>query len=205
MTAPPLDPSGDQARALLREELAKPQYLRSDLPQRIMRWLDRLVSHTTGAVSHVPLLTTLATVVVVVALLVAVLLVASRARRSARSAAADRAVLPDRNTTAAELRALAESHLAGGRYDDALVDAFRALARRQIERDTIEDVPQATAHEIVRAIAASGRVAPALGAETAHAADLFDAVLYGDHPATRDQAAGVLLLDERLAGRAVAR
>ena len=201
MSGPPLDPSGDQARSLLRDELAKPEYLRSDLPDRILRWLDRLIRNTTDSVSHLPLLTTLAAIVVVVALLVAVLLVASRARRSARSAAADRAVLTDRTTTAAELRARAEAHLAAGRYDKALVDAYRALARRQVERGTIDDVPQATAHEIARAIAAAGRGDGSVDA----AADLFDAVLYGDHPATRDQAAGVLLLDERLAGRAVAR
>lgn len=202
MSGPPLDPTGDQARSLLREELTKPEYVRSDLPDRILRWLDRLVRHTTGAVSHVPLLTTLAAIVVVVALLVAVLLVASRARRSARSAADGRAVLTDRTTTAAELRTRAEAHLAAGRYDDALVDAYRALARRQVERGTIEDVPQATAHEVARAIAAAGRGGD--GSVDA-AADLFDAVLYGDHPATRDQAAGVLALEERLAGRAVAR
>lgn len=205
MSGPPLDPSGDQARSLLRDELAKPDYLRSDLLDRITRWLERLISHTTGAVSGVPLLTTLAAIVVVVALLVAVLLVASRARRSARSAAADRAVLTDRTTTAAELRVRAEAHLAAGQYDEALVDGYRALARRQIERVTIEDIPQATAHEIARAIAASDRTAPGLGDEVAVAADLFDAVLYGDHPATRDQAAGVLTLDDRLTGRAVAR
>lgn len=201
----PLDPSGDQARSLLRHELAKPEYVRSGIVERILRWLDRTVGHATESAGHVSLLTTLATIVVVLAVVVGILLVASRARRTTRAAAADRAVLTDSSTTAAELRSRAEAHLAAGRHDEALVDAYRALARRQIERGVIDDIPQATAHELARAITAAvtGPAATHVG-EVAGAADLFDAVMYGDHPASRDQAARVLALDDVLAGRRAA-
>ncbi len=38
---PPLDPSGDEARRLLRRELADPKYYQDDLLERLMDWLER--------------------------------------------------------------------------------------------------------------------------------------------------------------------
>ena len=59
-----------------------------------------------------------------------------------------------RALTAAELRARAERALAEGRYGDAVVDGFRALAVRQVERGRLDDLPGATAHEVAVALAA---------------------------------------------------
>jgi len=79
-----------------------------------------------------------------------------------------------------------------------VVDGFRAVAVRQIERGRLPDSPGATAHE----------VADALGTEFPHLRDrvvaggrLFDAVLYGDRPATAAQAAQVIALDDDLLAR----
>ncbi len=78
-----------------------------------------------------------------------------------------------------------------------MVDAYRALAVRQVERGRLADTPGATAHEVAgRAGAASTRTS---GPRVDASAALFDAVLYGDRPASRDQAAGVLALDDELA------
>ena len=67
-----------------------------------------------------------------------------------------------------------------------------------MERGRLADTPGATAHE----------VAVALGAEFPHLRErvhrggtLFDAVLYGDRPATASQAAEVLSLDDELLAR----
>ena len=77
-----------------------------------------------------------------------------------------------------------------------MVDAYRALAVRQVERGRLDDTPGATAHEVARALAAEyPHQRPRVDASAA----LFDAVLYGDRPASRDQAAGVLALDDELA------
>jgi hypothetical protein len=106
-------------------------------------------------------------------------------------------VLGDDRPTAAELRRRAEEALAAGRSAEALLDAFRALAARQVERGRLDDLPGATAHEVAATLATTF---PAHGERVGHSADLFDATLYGDHPVTPDDAHGVLDLDATLAG-----
>ena len=57
--------------------------------------------------------------------------------------------------------------MAQGRFADAVVDGFRALALRQAERGRLEDAPGATAHEVADSLAAAypaKRGAIALGA-----------------------------------------
>ena len=69
---------------------------------------------------------------------------------------------------------------------------------RQVERGWLDDRPGATAHEVAGALASTY---PDQRGRVSGSADLFDAVRYGDRPATRDQAAEVLALDDALAGR----
>ncbi|WP_183092242.1 DUF4129 domain-containing protein [Nocardioides stalactiti] len=195
---PPLDPSADEARSLVGTELAKPEYNDVNLAERIQRWIERLFDDGLGAAQDLPPLGTFAAILVLLALAFGIALLVSRARRTAKASAERAPALTGEVVSAAELRARAEAALGAGRYDDALVDAFRALAVRQVERGRIEDLPQATAHELAGALGAEF-----LGQRTSidRAADLFDAVLYGDHPATRDQATELLALDDALAGR----
>ena len=123
----------------------------------------------------------------------------SRARRTARQAAAAGPVLTDETVTAAQLRARAEAALAEGRHAAALVDGFRALAVRQVERGPARRPP--------RRDGARGRGRPGDGVPRAARSGstaaplLFDEVLYGDRPATREQATVVLALDDELAVR----
>lgn len=195
---PPLDPSPDDARSALRRELARPEYHQVDWRQRIEDWISRRFDDTVGSAGDVPALQAFLWIVIVLLLALAIVLIASRARRTARAREAGRPALTDERLTAAELRQRAEAALAGSRYDDALVDAYRALAVRQIERDRIEDLPQATAHELAVAL---GAEFPAHRHLVDRSAVLFDAVLYGHHPATREQALDLLALDDELAGR----
>lgn len=201
----PLDPSPDQARDLLSRELARPDYVEDDVLQRVLDWIGRqLEGGLEGARDTAPL-TWLAITVVTLALLAAVTALATRARGTARAARERGGVLSEESVTASALRAQAESALVAGRYAEAVVEGFRALARRQVERGLLDDDPGITAREVA-GLLARARPIPSeasddLRARAIAAADLFDAVRYGDRPATREQAAAVLDLDGDLAGR----
>ena len=199
LAEPPLDPSPDEASSLLRRELVRPEYHERDVLRQVLDWIDRLVSGALDAASGTPPLSTFAAMVAFLLLALGLGWLLSRARRTARSAR-ERAVLPAGPVlTAADLRARAERALAEGRAEDAVVDAFRALAVRQVERGLLDDRPGATAHEVAAAV---GAAHPDQRPRVDGTAALFDAVRYGDRPASPDQARGVLDLDDVLAGRA---
>ena len=195
---PPLGPSGSEARSRLRRELLHPEYHRQNPLQQVVRWLLRKLGGGMDQASQTPLLSTFMAMLVAVALLLALAWLVSRARRTARETEARRAVLTDESVSADELRARAEAALEAGRFEEAVVEGFRAVAVRQVERGRLSDAPGATAHEVADALARE--FAPM--AEDVHgAARLFDEVLYGDRPATRAQAASVLTLDHELLAR----
>ncbi|GAB6986020.1 DUF4129 domain-containing protein [Nocardioides pyridinolyticus] len=197
-TEPPLDPSGREARRLLQRELVRPEYHDRSLVEEVLDWIDRFVTRTIDAATAAPPLSTFFAMVAFLLLALALGWLLSRAGGSARDTR-DRAVLrPDEAVTAAELRRRAEQALADGRNADAVVEGFRALAVRQVERGRLDDLPGATAHEVAVALGAAHP--DARGAVDGTAA-LFDAVRYGDRPATREQAVGVLELDDVLGGR----
>jgi hypothetical protein len=195
---PPLDPSPDGARSLLRRELVHPEYHERNILQQILAWVDRFVSSSIDAASQAAPLSTFAAMVVFLLLAIGLGWLLSRTRRTARATREHGAVLTDERITADELRARAERALADGRNGDAVVDAFRALAVRQIERGALDDLPGATAHEVAVALAAAH---PGQQQRVDRSAALFDSVLYGDRPASAGQAAEVLQLDDALVGR----
>ncbi|WP_170219242.1 DUF4129 domain-containing protein [Nocardioides litoris] len=196
---PPLDPTSEQARDLLGRELTDPSYYRDGVLQRIIDWIGRTFDGGVEGARDVPSLSWLAITLVVVLLVGGLGFLASRARRTARAAVGREGdVLTDEVLSAAQLRARAEAALVEGRFAEAVVEGFRALARRQVERGRLEDSPGVTAHEVAAVLAAEY---PDLRERTAAGADLFDAVMYGERPADRDQAALVLDLDVEL-GRA---
>jgi Domain of unknown function (DUF4129) len=193
----PLDPSPGEARSWLQRELLNPEYHQENLVQRLVTWLERQINRGLAAAEQAPPLSTFAAMLVFLLLLGALVWLLSRTRRAGRGPTASGPVLDDEVVTAAELRARAEAALAGGRPEEAVVDGFRALAVRQVERGRLEDSPGATAHEVAMTLAARY---PQHGERVGDKARLFDLVLYGDRPATPDQATGVLSLDDELAG-----
>jgi len=195
---PPLDPSGDEARSLFQRELIRPEYHDRDLFERLLDWLDRFINGTVNAASDAPPLSTFLAMVAFLALATGLGLLLSRARRTARVARSRNAVLTDETVTARELRERAERALREGRNGDAVVDGFRALAVRQVERGLLDDLPGATAHEVAVAV---GAVHPGQRQRVDGTAALFDSVRYGDRPASAAQAMSVLELDDALAGR----
>jgi hypothetical protein len=195
---PPLDPSGSEARAKLRRELLRPEYHDQNLLQRFLEWVTRKVSSGIDQASQAPPLSTLMAMIVFVALALALAWLASQARRTARDRGQKAAVLTDEVVSADELRARAEAALEAGRFEEAVVEGFRAVAARQVERGRLTDTPGATAHEVAETLA---QEYPAMAARVRSGARLFDEVLYGDRPATRDQAMSVLALDDDLVVR----
>jgi hypothetical protein len=193
---PPLDPSSDEARSWLRRELLRPEYHQQNVVEQIVTWLSRQVDKGVAAASQAPPLSTFAAMLVFLLLAVGLGWLLSRARRRARVAGAEGAVLTGEVVTAADLRARADAALAQGRHEDALVDGFRALTARQVERGRLDDAPGATAHEVAGALATSY---PHQRPRVDGSALLFDRVLYGERPATREQACSVLALDDELA------
>jgi hypothetical protein len=194
---PPLQPSGDEGRRLLRDELLHHEYHRQDVLQRILDWISRRLQGGVGAASGSGWATTLVTMLVVALLLVGLGFVLSRLRRDRRAREAAAAVLPSDRPSAGELRRRAETALADGRHADAVVDAFRALAVRQVERGRLADQPGTTAHEVATTLSTAY---PDQRERVGRGADLFDATYYGDHPASREDAAALLELDDHLAG-----
>jgi hypothetical protein len=192
---PPLTPSPDEARSELRRELLRPEYNEQNLVQRVLTWLERQLGNGLDAAADAPPLSTLAAMVILVGLVVLIGWLLSRARRTARTRGDDRAVLTDEVVSADELRARAEAALADGRHEDAVVDGFRAVATRQVERGRLPDAPGATAHEVALAL---GREFPDLRQHVDRGGALFDAVRYGDRSATAAQARSVLALDDEL-------
>jgi hypothetical protein len=194
---PPLQPSGDEGRRLLRDELAHSEYHRQHLVQRLLAWLGRRLEGGVGAASGTSWVAALLTMLVAAVLLVGLALLLSRIRRDRRQRERPEAVLTDERVSARDLRRRAETALADGRHADAVVDAFRALAVRQVERGRLADLPGTTAHEVAATLAGSY---PDHSARVGRGADLFDATYYGDRPASRADAAGLLELDDALAG-----
>lgn len=194
---PPLDPSPDEARSRLGRELLNPQYHEQSLYQRMLTWIDRFLDRAFGAAEGAPALSTAAAILVGVVLLVGLGLLLSRLRATPHGAGGAGAVLTDEVVTAAELRARARQALAQERYEDAVVEGFRAVAVGQVERGLLEDRPGATAHEVASAMAGAH---PSLRARVEAGALLFDLVRYGERRATREQALAVLALDDELVG-----
>jgi hypothetical protein len=195
---PPLDPSGSEARSKLRRELLHPAYHKQNVVQEILRWLSRRIGGGLERASQAPPLSTFMAMVILLAVVGALVWLVSRAQRTAHESALKLAVLTDEVVSADELRTRAEAALEAGRFEDAVVDGFRAIAVRQVERGRLADAPGATAHEVADALA---REYAAMADDVQRSARLFDEVLYGHRSATREQAETVLALDDGLVVR----
>ncbi len=202
---PPLDPTADEARAWLREELAQSAY--SDRPgwfQRALRWVvDRIAdlfdgSGGLGATGSILRFLVFLVVVALIAVVVLGLLRGFRpegrvrGRRGARTG-----VLDGDERSAAEHRADAASALAESRWNAAVVAGFRAIARAAIERTVLDDLPGRTAHEVAALL---GPAFPTHRAALDRSSRTFDDVFYGDLSADEAAARQVVATDAAVAG-----
>ena len=194
---PPLAPSPDEGRGLLRRELLDRAYHQDDLLNRFVTWLRRTVLDVVETASSAPPVSAFAAMAIGLALVLGLAWLATRARSAPARRIAPGPVITDARTTATQWRDRAERALAEQRHSDALVDGFRALAARQVERGRLEESPGVTAREVVQVLRTSY---PERAEAMAEGARLFDLVLYGDREATGEQATFVLALDAQLAG-----
>ncbi|WP_231745410.1 DUF4129 domain-containing protein [Arthrobacter sp. EpRS71] len=194
-----MTPDRDEARRWAVEELSNPRYPDAtpgwleQLWRDFLDWLSSLEGGSgTGPNLAVPLMVVLALVLIVVAI------VFVRPRLNARSAKESGDLYGDDTTVDAEgYRARAASAADGGNWTSAVVDQFRALVRSTEERDIIDPRAGRTADE---AAAQLGGVFGVAQARLIAAAGVFDAVRYGDHPATRGDYEAVRQLDADLLG-----
>jgi hypothetical protein len=189
-----LDPTPAEARDWLERELHGSDYRDPWLDSAIQWILGHLRSLLDGAANLAglsPLITVLVALVVI-ALLAWVL---PRVRRESSVAHPDGVVLEDLTITARTYRDRASQALRAGRYDQVVLEGFRAIARDMSSRGLLDDAPGRTAHEVSLALAPHF---PEHADRLARAADMFDSVRYGHRQANADQASQVLDLDAEL-------
>ena len=196
MLLPPLDlrPDPGPAQDWVRHELAKPEYQPS-LLERVVRWGVEQLGKLLDAAQSVGRLDSVVALALLAALVVGLAVVLARLRREPRNRGADRSVLEDTRTTAAQYRARAGRAFTEERWDDAVLDGMRAVAVGLVERALIDDLPSATAHEVS---ATAATVFPTEQGRLDAAARLFDDVRYGDRRATRAGASELLELERAL-------
>jgi len=189
-----LDPTPPQARDWLRQELAGPEY-RSPWLDSVLRWFTDQIRKLFEGASQLAGLSPLITVSIALAVIALLVWVLPRVRRERRVAGSDRAVLDDVTITARHYRDQAAQALRDGRYDDAVLDGFRAIAKDMSDRRVLDDAPGRTAHEVSLALASTF---PDHADRLALAADLFDSVRYGHRRASASLAGQIQELDAEL-------
>ncbi|MFZ1288255.1 MAG: DUF4129 domain-containing protein [Candidatus Phosphoribacter sp.] len=193
-----LDPSGPQARQWVADELATDGYHDGrPLLGRILEWLGEKFLELSGGGGSVdgqgapPIL-----VAVVAALaIVALALLLSRVRTERRTVTDSESVLGDLSLTPTQFRDRGAAALRERRWDDAVIDYTRAVAREAADRTLLTEAPSLTAHEVGAQLAV---VFPGHATETARAMDTFDRVRYGRYAATEDDARAAGALDDTL-------
>lgn len=190
-----LRPDPGRARVWLDEELRRPEYHQQSLAERLQSWLLELWHRLTDSALHASSLSTATAVVLAVALVVLVVLVAGRVRVETAARLPDDGVLGPDARSADEHRATALAAAAEGRYGEAVVEAFRAVAGRSLDRGLLDDRPGLTAHEIAEAVSPA---APEHRGHLVAGAATFEAVFYGGRAASASQAQEILALDEVL-------
>ncbi len=196
----PVDPDADEARELLINELAKPQYqaakptLFDQLAQAFWDWLNSL---TIGGVEGPPALGLGIILVLVAAAIVVAILVFGLPRLNRRSAVAGSLFGDDDTRDAASLRRDAEAAAAAGDWATAIAEMFRAVARGLAERTVLTTTPGTTASGFATR---AGVAFPSLTEEFLASARSFDEVRYLGRAGTREQYEAVAALESRARG-----
>ena len=189
-----LDPTPPEARTWLRQELDDSDY-QSPWLDTMSRWIvDQLRKLLEGA-GHLTDLSPVITVLMALVVIALLVWVVPKVRREPAIAVSGGAVLEDVTTTARRYRDQAAQALRDGRYDEAVLDGFRAIAKDTSDRRVLNDAPGRTAHEVSLALVSPF---PDHADQLSRAADLFDAVRYGHRRASAGQASQIHELDAEL-------
>ena len=186
----PLAPDRATAREWLLRELAEPDYVPGAGPLGRLRAI--LNDLGLGPSSILWLLLAVSVLAVVVGVLWFAGSPQRRARRRTGSTVAEDRSEP---VAAADFRARAERAAAEHRFDQAVLDRFRAIVRSLEERSVLEPRPDRTADEAAREAAV---LLPGHGAELDSAALMFDDVCYGSRAGTPAGYAALTSTDARV-------
>ncbi|TRW89250.1 DUF4129 domain-containing protein [Mycolicibacterium sp. 018/SC-01/001] len=197
----PIDIDRDAAADAARDELSKAIYPRPSLTDQLLDWFDKLLYRITADAASLPGGWVTVTVLVILAV-VAIMIAVRIARRAMRSSATEADVLfTGHLLSAAEHRASAQHHAAQAEWTPAIQHRLRAVARQLEEDDVLSAAPGRTATELAYD---AGRALPALAADFASAAVVFNDVSYGNVAGTEEQYRSVSALDDALGRRAPA-
>lgn len=197
MLAAPLEPSRDEGRELLEQELERPEYQREfggplrETFDAMVGWLEENLGSVGGVT--IPWGPVLLAVLLLGAILLVVLLV--RPRLQPTPAAADEVLDAEQGMTAALLRERADEQLRAGRTDAAYRDLFRAVVRSIEERGILPDQAGRTATEA--SLAVTG-VFPEQARGLHRCADLFNLSRYGGGSVSEDRFHELAELDRML-------
>lgn len=204
---PAYDPDRDTATRDLAHELARREYAQA-VPNPVLEFLARLWADFLAWVDSLNALApNLGWLVVLLALaaVIAAVMLFVRPRLRRRPAGAPQAGAPvglDAALDAAGYRLRAERALLSADYATAVLERFRAVVAGAEERTLLDPQPGRTATEVALALGASfGESAP----ELRRAATLFNAVHYGHHEPTADDARWLAGVEERLSTASASR
>ncbi|HBX81481.1 MAG: DUF4129 domain-containing protein [Propionibacteriaceae bacterium] len=192
----PLDPTPDQAREWLTEELRKPEYAQQHWLQDFFTWLRHLgedVPSDTRSMAG----WTFVTLALVAALAILCWFII-RARTTATQEARQTSALVDPTISAEQYLAAARQAFDAEDWDGAVMNGFRATVANLDRRGILGDRPGRTAQEAGAVVAAAF---PLAGAAVVAAAGWFDQAAYGMRPAprtTKVQAVAVLAIADTL-------
>lgn len=196
----PFLPDPGTAHDLVRAELFRREYQPS-LLERVQQWFQDLLDRVQVSSDGLGGVSGLVVLLLTLLLLAVAVVVLSRLRRTTGGERVPEPVFGEVRRTAAEHRRLAQAAYDGGAWDEAVVEGMRALAAGLVERQLVDDVPAATAHEVTTL--ATPRF-PAYADRLGTASRVFDETRYGDRRATRDHATAMLGLGRELAAAAPA-
>jgi hypothetical protein len=185
-------PGPHQGRSWVEHELSRREY-HVDPVARFQAWVGELWDRLTGAALAAGPVPTALLLLGLALLVVAVLLVLSRVRREPGAGPdAGGGPLATGTVTPDEHRRAAEEARDRGAFDLAVVEAYRALAGRALQRGLLDARPGLTAHELASELRPRF---PDHGDRLERSADQFDLVFYGAVPATAADAGSVLDLE----------
>ena len=190
-----LSPTPPQAREWLKQELQGSEY-RSPWLESAQRWVANLLSSLLDGARNLAGLSPLITALIAIVVIAFLAWVLPRVRREPAVLGPAGAVLEDLTITSQHYRDLASRSRRESRYDDAVLDGFRAIAKDMSDRGVLDDAPGRTAHEVSLVLSSPF---PRHADRLAGAADLFDSVRYGHRHANADQATRIYRLDAELA------
>ena len=197
----PVDPSADEARRLLREELSKQEY-QAERPtwfDLFATWVREQIENAFGAGpgGGPPGAAFGIILVIIVAALVIAFLVFGLPRLNRRSTVSGVLFGENDDRDSAAIREAASAAASAGDYSLAVAEAFRGLARGLAERTILTVTPGSTARDFsVRA----GVPFPDLAAAFTDAAANFDDVRYLGKEGTRAQYEQVTTLEKTVRG-----